>query len=402
MNRQTANVSLIREQNLSLILHYLLRKSSHSSRADLMRLTSLSGTTVSALVNILLNSGFIHETGVGESIGGRRPITLEVNEKYRYSMGVDIGASHLTVIIIDLRGKPVALQSQHFDVISSSKGTLAEVKRMIQQTLNEAGLGFENLLGIGVTIPTPLDGEKQDRLLSFYMPDWEGVMVMDELRPLADLPIYLENDANAGTIAEKWWGYGKKYHSLAFIKLGIGVGSGLIINNEIYRGYAGLAGEIGHTTIDANGRICRCGNRGCMESYVGIPGILKDVNAHGVTGIEGEVTIEKVIEAALAGNEVCREVIKNAGSYLGIAIANLLNLVNPGIVVMNGVLMNAGDLLMNEVITTMKKRTLPLRAGKTPIVASQLGKDSVAIGAATLVIHKSIQPENVNYFLHLT
>lgn len=399
MNHQATNVSLIREQNLSMILDYLLRKSGHTSRAELMRQTSLSGTTVSALVNILLSSGFIRETGVGESIGGRRPIKLEINERYRCPMGVDIGASHITVIIIDLKGKPVAVRSKKFDVIHDSKGALDEIRFLVMQTLADAGMDFSHLLGIGVTIPTPLDGEKQDRMLSFYMPDWEGVKVVDVLHLLSDLPIYLENDANAGTIAEKWWGYGKKYHTLAFIKLGIGVGSGLIINDEIYRGYAGSAGEIGHTTIDANGKICRCGNRGCMESYVGIPGILQDVEARGAGGITGELTIEKVIDAALAGDPVCRDVIRNAGSYLGIAIANLLNLMNPGIVVMNGLLMNAGDLLMQEVIATMKERTLPLRAEKTPIVASQLGKDSIAIGAATLVIHNSIQPENVKYFL---
>src|SRR5659263_201821 len=117
MNFQSVNVSLIREQNLSLVLQYLLQKTSQTSRSDLMRLTNLSGTTVSALVNILLNTGFVRETGVGESMGGRRPITLELNPTYCYSMGVDIGASHITCMIIDLKGQVVTKVSEPFDVI---------------------------------------------------------------------------------------------------------------------------------------------------------------------------------------------------------------------------------------------------------------------------------------------
>ncbi len=402
MNFQSVNVSLIREQNLSLVLQYLLQNSPQTSRTDLMRLTHLSGTTVSALVNILLNSGFVSETGVGESIGGRRPITLELNPTFAYSMGVDIGASHITCMIIDLKGNVVASLSEPFDVIHKAHATMKRAKELLTRMLEIAHLDLSRVAGLGVSIPAPLDGEKQDRLLAFYMPDWEGMVVLDELRPFFDLPMFLENDANAGGIAEKWWGVGRQHHSLAFIKLGVGVGAGLIINDEIYRGFAGSAGEIGHTTIESKGRLCRCGNRGCMESYVGIPGILKDVQSRRGISESSLMTIEDVIAAAKNGEPVNTEVLQTAGRYLGIAIANLLNLVNPEIVILNGYIMDAGDMLMQEVVSSMLERTLPLRAEFTPIVASRLGRDAVAMGAATLVIHQSIQPEYINRFLHLT
>ncbi len=399
MNQKTANVSLIRDQNLKLILGYLLHKSGQTSRAELIRVSNLSGTTVSALVNILLNAGFAHETGMGKSIGGRRPITIELNQNYSYFMGVDIGGSHLSGAIIDLKGRPIASHSIQFDVIHNARATLQKVRQIIAQLLDTAKLNLADIAGIGVAIPTPLTGENQDQMLAFYMPDWEGLQVLDELKAISDLPLYLENDANAGAIAEKWWGIGKEYHSLAFIKLGIGVGSGLIINDEIYRGYAGSAGEIGHTTIESAGRLCRCGNRGCMESYVGIPGILMDVRKKASLADANHLSIDTVIAKALAGDAVSKEVIENAGRYLGIAIANLINLMNPGIIVLNGVLMDAGDLIMQEVRASIKERTLPLRSENTPLVASKLGKDVVAIGAATLVIQNSIQLENINKFL---
>lgn len=399
MKLRTANASLIRDQNLSLILDYLLHKSGHTSRAELIRYSQLSGTTISALVNVLLSVDFVRETGVGKSIGGRKPITLELNPNFRYAVGVDIGSSHLSTVIINLRGQVVARQSLAFDVIHQAKETLSKVVDLVHQMLEEAHLELKNLAGIGVSVPAPLEGDKQDEILTYYMPVWEGIKILEGLKNIGDVPYYLENDANAGAIAEKWWGVGKKYASFAFIKLGIGVGSGLIIHDEIYRGFAGSAGEIGHTTIETSGRLCRCGNCGCMESYVGVNGILEDIRRKGGCIGQENVTIEEVIARAIAGDAVCKEVITNAARYLGIAIANLINLVNPGMIVFSGVLMRAEEMILQEVSKVVKERTLPLRGEKTPLAASQLGDDVIAIGAATLVIHKSIQLENINQFL---
>lgn len=399
MKLRTASASLIRDQNLSLILDYLLHKPGHTSRAELISYSQLSGTTISALVNVLLSVDFVRETGVGKSIGGRKPITLELNPSFRYAVGIDIGSSHLSTVIINLRGQVIAHQSIPFDVIHHADATLKKVEEMVGQMLQEARLEYKNLAGIGVSVPAPLEGEKQDEILTYYMPAWEGIKILDELKQIGDFPYYLENDANAGAIAEKWWGVGKKFSSFAFIKLGIGVGSGLIIQDEIYRGFSGAAGEIGHTTIETDGRICRCGNRGCMESYVGVNGILEDIIKNGGDTSPEELTIERVITSAMAGDPVCEAVIRNAAHYLGIAIANLINLVNPGIIIFSGILMRAEKIILKEVARVVKERTLPLRGEKTPLAASQLGEDVVAIGAATMVIHKSIQLENINQFL---
>ncbi len=384
---------------MSMVLNYLLQKSGQTSRAELIQYSQLSGTTVSSLVNTLINVGFVHETGVGKSIGGRKPIKLEIHPDFRYAIGVDIGSSHLTVIMINLQGKLVARKSIPYDVINQAHKTLETVMEMIQQLLDGSHLSIPDLAGIGVSVPAPLEGERQDEILTYYMPAWDGIKILDELKAIGNTAFYLENDANAGAIAEKWWGVGKKYSSFAFIKLGIGVGAGLIINDEIYRGYAGSAGEIGHTTIETAGRMCRCGNRGCMESYVGVNGILRDIaESRGDEGTK-DLSIEQVVELAMQGDQICRLVLTNAAQYLGIAIANLINLVNPGIIVLNGVIMQAESIIMPEVKNTVKSRTLPLRGEKTPLVASRLGNDVVAIGAATLVIHKSIQVERVNQFI---
>jgi predicted NBD/HSP70 family sugar kinase len=255
-------------------------------------------------------------------------------------------------------------------------------------------------------VPTPLEGEQLDRLMTYYMPAWQDVYPAHALQEWFNLPVYLENDANAGAIAEKWWGGGRDTHSLAYIKLGVGVGSGLIINDEIYRGYSGAAGEIGHTTIEASGRLCRCGNRGCMESYVGAPGLIADTlagferNGYAIENPE-LLTVEQVVQEGLRGNEVCQAVIQNAGRSLGVAVANLLNLVNPGLVILGGDLVQAGDLLFSTVEESIRERALPIRAIHAPVVASQLGENAIAMGSATIVIQKAFQPSALYHTLGL-
>ncbi|HNZ12370.1 MAG TPA: ROK family protein, partial [Anaerolineaceae bacterium] len=183
---------------------------------------------------------------------------------------------------------------------------------------------------------------------------------------------------------------------LAYIKIGIGVGSGLVINHQIYRGESGTAGEIGHTTIEVDGRLCRCGNHGCMEAYVGGPGLLADAQAalqaahRGADEMPG--TVEDLVDTALQGDAVCRQVIQNAGRYLGTSIANLLNLVNPGLVILGGELVQAGELLMGPIHASIRERVMPIAAQQAAIVAGKLGNDAIAIGAATLVIQNAFEP----------
>lgn len=399
MKQQSANATSIREHNLSLVLN-LCRQAGSLSRSDIIRATNLSPTAVSALVNVLIDTGFVHEAGVGVSRGGRRPVLLQFDYGCRMVVGIDIGASHITVIAMDLQARILASEYCRHSVIPDPEGSLALVRSMVQKVLDNAGLPREKLLGMGITIPTPLDGEKLDRLMVYYMPAWEGIRPAEVLQQEFHVPTYLDNDSNAGAIAEKWWGSGKDYHSLAFIKLGVGVGGGLIIDGEIYRGFNGAAGEIGHTTIEASGRRCRCGNRGCMESYVGAPGLIADVvtlrEQNGLPPVPpDELNVEWIVRAALQGDAICRDVIVHAGRYLGVAIANLINLVNPGLVVLGGDLVQAGDLLFDSVKKTISERVLPLRAGQAPLIPSRLGDQVVAIGAATTAIQNAFQPERL-------
>lgn len=410
----TLGVRRVREANLSRTLT-LIHKTGRISRADIVRETGLSATTVSHLVNVLLESGFVHESGVGESSGGRPPIMVAFNYRFRYLLGVDMGATHLTVALTDLAGKVTARRHERFDVAGDPAGTIEAILALIEDTLEDAQQRFSNVLGVGIAVPAPLEGEHLDRPSGVILPSWDGFDLIAALQPALPLLISVENDANAGAIAEKWWGMGTEQDNLAYIKLGTGVGGGLITNGAIFRGSGGTAGEIGHTTIDLNGPLCRCGKRGCLESYLRVPALIERVaqvrtisaqrhmesaqlssQAHGEESPVDLETIEAVIDAAHAGDAQCREVLEQAGRYLGVGIANLLNLLNPGLIVLGGEVAAAGDFFLEAVRNTVRERAMPKAAQEAKICFSSVGDDAVAIGAATVVLEHAFEPANLS------
>lgn len=396
----------LRDHNLSEVIRLIHRKGA-ISRAAISKQTGLSATTISAIANILLESGFVREVGEAESSGGRPPILIEFEYEHRYALGIDLGAAHITSLVVDFRGNTVSKLSASHNAAEDVQGAIKIIHSQIVDVLQAAGLGFEDLLGIGVGVPAPLEGDHLDKLSPIILPAWKDVDLRAAIRPkVSGLPIFIDNDANAGALAEKLWGRGKNYSNLAYIKLGTGIGSGLILNNEIFRGSAGTAGEIGHTSISADGPRCRCGNHGCLESYVGNPAIIANVTNKLKAGQislldHGEVSVKKIAAAALDGDPLCTQLVEEAGSYLGIAIANLLNLLNPGLIALGGELVEAGEPFLESVRSTAIGRAIPKAGKEVQIIASDLGVDTVAIGAATLVIHNAFQPSRIAQILNV-
>ena len=216
----------------------------------------------------------------------------------------------------------------------------------------------------------------------------------------------MDNDANGGAIAEKWWGAGRGVSNLVYIKLGVGVGSGLIVNDQVFRGTGGTAGEIGHTAIDPNGPPCRCGNLGCMESYVGVPALLElaksKLSQYPKSDLNNtKISIDTIIAGVQELDPLALEVVREAGKYLGISISNLLNLVNPEIIVLGGDLIQAEAVFLDEVKTAAFNRSISKVADETSIITSELGEDVIPIGAATLVIFNAFLPLNIRQTLNL-
>lgn len=366
------------------------------SRAEIARLASLSRSTVSEIVSEILPMGIVAEVGEGLSQGGRRPIVLEFQDDACVILGVEMGATHVVVALTDLRGRVLAWESREHPVRTDPEGTRRLIAELCRACLAApAGTG-RPLVGIGVAVPSPVDPSHPDRLSTIVLPAWEARLGLDDLARQHGVPLMVDNDANLGALAEHWWGAGRGIDDLAYIKVAMGIGSGHVIGGEIYRGATGVAGEIGHLSIDPQGKPCICGLRGCLVTLVGGPALLEraaelasrfpDSRLAGRT-----ITVLDLEDAALAGDALALTVAQEAASHLGRGVAGLLNLMNPSLVIVGGDLARLGDLLLDPLRETVKSRTLVSSVAAAEIRASDLGARAIAMGAATLVLKAALE-----------
>ncbi len=381
----------LRDQLLRLIWEH-----HHISRAEIARQTGLSRSTVSDVVGRLIKTELVDETGAGPSSGGRRPIVLEFQDEACVVLGVEMGAAHVAVALTDLRGRVLAWESHAHAVRDDPPGTRRLIRRLCDQALARTSHGTDRLVGIGVAVPCPLDPAAPDRLSEVVLPAWKGRSGLARVFEPYGVPFLVDNDANLGALAENWWGAGRGVDDFAYVKIGTGVGSGHVVAGEVYRGATGVAGEIGHLAIDPSGDRCICGLRGCLATFVGAPALVARARKR-LDGFpdsvlaSGTITIDSIEEAALAGDPLAVDVAREAAEYLGIAIAGLLNLMNPSAVILGGGLSRLGDLLLEPMRETVRRRTLVSSLAASEIRAAELGPKAIAIGAATLILKTALE-----------
>lgn len=365
------------------------------SRAEIARRKDLSRSTVSLIVEELLALGLVKEVGAGESRGGRRPIVLQFDDGAAVIVGVDLGATHVAVALTDLRGAVLAWEHRMHPVRDDPAGALALVNDLAERCLAAWGGRRALLLGAGVSVPSPVDPARPDFLNEVVLPRWKGVSVTQELRRRFRVPVLVDNDANLGVLAERWWGAGKDADHVAYVKLATGIGAGFFIDGKIYRGASGTAGEIGHITLDPGGEPCGCGLRGCLVTRVGSPALVQRarelIRGRRDSALAGKkLDITAVEDAAIAGDAVARQVIREAAEDLAVAVAGLMNLLNPTVVILGGGLVRVGELLLEPLREAVRARTLVTSVQGARIVASPLGARSIAIGAATLLLQRAL------------
>ncbi|MEZ4386414.1 MAG: ROK family transcriptional regulator [Candidatus Krumholzibacteriia bacterium] len=364
------------------------------SRAEIAQQAQLSRSTVSEVVGELLPTGLIAEVGVGESRGGRRPIILEFHDEAAVILGVEMGAAHVGVALTDLRGRVLAWRSREHPARTDPVGTRTLIDDFCRACLAE-GTDGRPLVGIGVAVPCPVDPSHPDRLSAVVMPDWCGKLGLDDLSDRLGAPLMVDNDANLGALAEHWWGAGRGVGDFAYIKLATGIGCGYVIDGEVYRGSTGVAGEIGHLAIAPQGKLCVCGLRGCLATLVGAQALVDRaaelLPGHPDSALANRpLTIANLEAAALAGDPLAYRVVTEAAEHLGIAVAGLLNLMNPAMVVLGGDLARLGELLLEPLRETVRRRTLVSLVVAAELRTSELGPRSVAVGAATMVLKEAL------------
>lgn len=400
-----AGPELIRAINKQRVLR-LIRSSGPLSRADAAERTGLTRPTISAVVAELLAEGWIQEVGTGESSGGRPPILLEFNPKARWVIGAELSAGHVRAVLADLNGT-VAQRVKYRVESTDPVVELGRVEKAVRELLAwvAAQPGSVPVAGVGLGITGMVDHEAG---IWRYSPHFEthDLPVGEMLQQHLQLPVRVENDARTMAWGEHSFGLGQGVDNLVFIRVGVGIGAGIIIDGRPYRGAQEGAGEIGHTIVDDDGPQCRCGSYGCLETKASATAIARRAVRRIRMGqssqipqlVEGNldrVIATTVIDAARAGDRLARETLMEAGRYLGLAIGNLINLLNPSLVVVGGGTSSAGELLLEPLREVALSRTLPALREQVQICLTPLGEDACPMGGAALVIEELFQIPSV-------
>lgn len=378
----------LRAQNTTLLLRILWRER-ELTRVEIAKRTGLSHSTVSTIVGELERVGLVQSLGTLASRGGRRPQLIALREDVFAQIGVALDGQRVAVALVDLRGRVLSFEEQQHSLRADAEGALATTCALIDGALQRQGAAVRKLLGIGVALPSSAGGGELTAPSERAFGVWRGVDVRALLAARYRLPLFLDNDANLGALAEQWWGAGREATELAYLNVGVQVGAGLILRGELYRGATNSAGEIGHLTIDPEGPPCACGSRGCLSTLVGSEALER--RARALYGLVEAPPLVEVLQQAQHGEPRARALVVEAGTHLGVALGTLLHLLDARLVVIGGELSGAGDVLLDAVQRELQKRRLPRSLGHMRVVTSTLGRCAPAIGAATLVLSSALQ-----------
>lgn len=389
----------IKNLNKHLTLDLIRFAEGGISRADLARQMQLSRAAMTTIVNDMLEKQIVRETRSGESPSGRKPIMLEINPQRGFVIGVDMGATHLELVLADFSARVKAMRHVDFDVRQGPQHGLAEVDRQVRVLLEEAQVQLNDVHAASIGVPGPVVVEAGTVKSPPIMPGWDSYPIRAHLEELWGCPVVVNNDAELGALGEWAFGAGRGERHLAYIKVGSGIGAGLLLNGQIYGGSVGAAGEIGHVTLVENGPRCTCGNYGCLEALAGGKAIaeraITAVKAGQRTQLSSiqpieRITAKDVAVAARLGDRLAQQITADAGRYLGIALSSLVNLFNPGIVVVGGGVAQMGDLLLEPIRQAVEERSLQAAANSVRIVAAMLGSRSSSMGAVVRALDTAL------------
>jgi predicted NBD/HSP70 family sugar kinase len=373
--------SSLHRANLERVVR-AVRAAGSLTQAEIARTTGLSAATVSNIVRELKDLGTVDVRTVSAS--GRRARSVSLSSDAGIVVGVDFGHSHLRVAVGNLAHQVLAEEAEPFDVDASADQGFGRAEKLVGRLLTIAGVGRHKIIGVGLGVPGPIDVATGALGSGAILPGWRGTNPREELAARLGVPVHVDNDANLGALGELVWGSGRGSKDLAYIKVASGVGAGLVINGQIYRGPGGTAGEIGHITLDESGPVCRCGNRGCLETFTAARHVLPLLHAsHGT-----ELTMRRVVQLAREGDPGCRRVIADLGRHIGSGVAQLCNLLNPSRVVLGGDLAEAGETALGPIRDSVGRYAIPSAARQLTLVPGALGGRAEVLGALALALRE--------------
>jgi len=395
----------MRELNIALILEYL-RRDAPLSRTHLAQLTGLNKATVTSLVRELLESDFVHESGTDVGDIGRPAIRLSLNPRAGYIIGAEIGVDFINVIGTDFSPKVIFQSIQKTvpgaPVDEVMQLLISKIQQASEVCANQVG---DKFMGLAVGVPGLVDHSAGVLLFAPNL-KWSDVPLKEILQSRFSAPVFIDNEANLATFGEYFFGSAYQHPDILFLSAGIGLGGGILHATHLLRGVNGMAGELGHITMDPQGELCGCGNRGCWETQVSLRALYRYVKtglqAHPQSllwdltgGNVDELNLEMIVLAAHQGDQVALTAFEQVGTYLGIGIASLLNVINPDLVVFGGIMSDAWEFLEPMVMAEIEKRALPWNRKGTQVVLAHHGGDACVMGGIATVYQAIISQPTI-------
>ncbi|GAA2560684.1 ROK family transcriptional regulator [Winogradskya consettensis] len=369
----------------------LLRDEGPISRAELGDRLDLTRPRLLAEVERLVAGGYIAEAGMAASRGGRRSTLVELHPRLRFA-AVDLGASSIDIEVTNGRLEPVAAYRESTDIRSGPKAILHRVSELLEKARTDGA--YDKLDAVGIGVPGPVSFRDGVPVSPPIMPGWDRYPVRELLTREFGCPAVVDNDVNIMAIGERHGGVAHSVDDFLFIKIGTGIGCGIHLAGDVYRGVDGCAGDIGHIQVDSHGPMCSCGNAGCLEALFSGAALARDALAAARAGDSPALadrlatrkilTARDVAEGAAEGDVTCIRLIRDGGRRVGSVLATLVSFSNPSMIVIGGGLAQLGHILLAEIRSVVYRRSLPLATGNLPVVLSELGARAGVTGAAVL------------------
>ena len=382
--------------NRNLVLN-LIKSRGPISRTEIARLSGLSQAAVSSIVGSLIEQGLVHEMGAGESTGGRKPLLLRINDQAGFIVGVKLTEQAITSALTDLDANVVCLQTFPLQGQRDLQAVQDAIVAAVETTIARSGVDPARVLGVGLGMAGVVDGEVGVCRYSPFF-GWRDAPIAPSIAQRLGIPVYLENDVNTLTIAEQWFGYGHDVDHFVVITVGRGIGARIVVNGQFYRGTIGGAGELGHIPLVENGPPCDCGKQGCLEALASDPAIVRQARtaiARGEPTMLADmepVTLDAVVAAAEAGDELARRLLAASGRWLGIGIAILVNILNPQLVIVSGEGVRAGEWRFGPMREAIQAHAFNGLADDLNIIIEPAGDETWARGAACVVLGELFKP----------
>jgi glucokinase-like ROK family protein len=402
---RTGDQALVREINLSVIMNHL-RTNAPISRAALAETTGLNKTTVSSLVNELIERQFVQEIGLASPSAGRPATLLKLNPTAGFIVSCEIGTYFILVICTDFSPKVIWRHQEPFDLELGQHAIIERMLAILNQAIEAGCSAGGPLLGITIGIPGLVD-QSTGTLLFAPNLGWRDLPVRAILQESFKVPLFVDNEANIAALGEHYFGAARGYEEVLYISAGVGLGGGIVHGGRVFSGVTGVGAEFGHMTLDPDGEICKCGNQGCWETQVSQQALFRHVwrridqgEASRLSEMTGgrraSLTVSLIVEGARAGDAVALDALEIIGRHLGIGIASLVNALNPELVVFGGILSLAGEFLLPVIIKEVERRALKWNREAMQLVLARHSSDACVMGGVAAVYQAILaQPDIV-------